>query len=117
MGDRECQKKFEQQASIKSSEYDRQNTNLTRQTNSIGRGQNFLPHEGPQHRATHDLLLQVISAIIGIGVFFLVMYGGKFLVSEEMYSGISFLVIDLLVSVMIAYVSFRVMKKVRKTTC
>ncbi|HPJ00226.1 MAG TPA: hypothetical protein PLN65_05195 [Enterococcus sp.] len=103
MSDRERQKKFEQQSYLKSSEFDCYNTNMTRQANPIGRGQNLLPSDRKRKKIEQkNLIVQIISVV----VFFFVMYLGKILLSHVLYKGLSFLIIDLGFSIMVDYLFF-----------
>ncbi|WP_207941997.1 hypothetical protein DOK78_000521 [Enterococcus sp. DIV2402] len=107
MSDRERQKKFEQQSYLKSSEFDRHNTNMTRQANPIGRGQNLLPSDRKRKKIEQkDLIVQMVSVVVGIVVFFFVMYLGKILLPQVLYEGMSFLIVDLGFSIMVAYLFF-----------
>lgn len=106
MSDRERQKKFEQQSYLKSNAFDRHNTNMTRQTNPIDRRQNLLPSDGKRKKIEQELIVQMVSVVVGIVVFFFVMYLGKILLPQVLYEGISFLIVDLGFSIMVAYLFF-----------
>ena len=112
MSDRERQRKFEAQARIKSSEFDRHNTNQTRQSSPTGRGHNLLPSDN-RHvpTETDELLLLVASAGIGIAVFLLMMFLGKMILPQPIYAGVYFLLADLCLAVATAYIFYKLRLK------
>ncbi|MGX6978247.1 hypothetical protein ACWN8V_03095 [Vagococcus elongatus] len=112
MGDRERQRKFDESSNIRKSEFDRHNTNMTRQTNPIGKGQNFLP-TNPKAKKTRsgELLFQLLSGILGVACFLLISFLGKKLLPYDRYSSLFFLFITLIISSTVAYVCFKFFKK------
>jgi hypothetical protein len=48
----------------------------------------------------------MVSVVVGIVVFFFVMYLGKILLPQVLYEGMSFLIVDLGFSIMVAYLFF-----------
>jgi len=115
MSDREKQRKFDQQSNIRSSEFARHNTNMTRQTNPIGKGQNLLPTESKAKKVeTSELIWQVVSVGIGILMYFLIMYLGKLILPQSIYVGMYFFIFDLAISVLTAYLFFKFRSRLRR---
>jgi hypothetical protein len=107
MSDRDRQRKFDQQSNIKSSEFNRHNTNMTRQTNPIGKGQNLLPTDNKYRKVeTKDLIFRVVSVIIAIGVYLLVMFLGKVFLPKDIYMSMAFFIFDLCFSIITVYLFF-----------
>ena len=79
---------------------------MTRQTNPISRGQNLLPSDEKRKKIEQELIVQMASVVVGIVVFFFVMYLGKILLLQVLYEGMSFLIVDLDFSIMVAYLFF-----------
>jgi hypothetical protein len=79
---------------------------MTRQTNPIGRGQDLLPSDEKRKKIKQELIIQMVSVVVGIVVFFFVMYLGKILLPQVLYEGMSFLIVDLGFSIMVAYLFF-----------
>lgn len=108
MNNREHQKKFAQQSNIKNSEFDRLNTNATKYNNPIMRGKNPLPLDTERRESIYvkELLLKIVSAGIGVLFFIFVVPLARFFVSEAFYSGVMFLLVSLVVTVLVAVGSY-----------
>lgn len=112
MGDRENQKKFNESSNIRRSEFDRLNTNATRRSNPIGKGQNFLPRDPKKEKGTMTrLVFQLVCAGLAILSFLLINYfGGKWLPTKY-YDHLFFLFINIAVSGEIGYIAFRLLER------
>lgn len=116
MNNREQQKKFADQSNIRKSEFDRVNTNATRYSNQSLKGNNPIPPEIGRRESVYlkELLLKIFSAGIG-GLFFIfVVPFARFFVSEAFYNGVTFLLVALVVTVLLAVGSFYVGKSCLK---
>lgn len=103
MSTRDYQRKFDRNSNIKNSEYDRLNTNATRQSNPVMRGNNLLPTDPQRLRTSDNLLVTVIAAILGVLFFVFVVPLARFIVPAAFYEGIAFLAISLVLTVGLVY--------------
>lgn len=101
MSDREKQRKYYQDSTIKDSEYAKQNTNLTRQANPTDIDEAYQSSEKSSQSIWKNFFVQLISIGIGVAFFFLMMYVGDMVLPDRMYDSVYFLLVDLILSVII----------------
>ncbi|MDH6364962.1 putative membrane protein [Enterococcus sp. PF1-24] len=114
MNSQEAQRKFAEKSNIRNSEFDRQNTNQTRNAVSTSQGSIFLPKDNvtPQSKVlSRELVAVLVAAVIGVMTFFLVNLLMKNM-APIFYQGLLFLGLNLLVSFALAYFSYRQIKKI-----
>lgn len=99
MSTRDYQRKFDSNSNIKNSEYDRMNTNATRQSNPIMRGNNLLPSEPGKLRSSDNLFVTVIAVVLGVLFFVFVVPLARYILPATFYEGIAFLAISIAISV------------------
>lgn len=107
MNNKERQKKFEQQANIKNSEFDRLNTNATRQTDQVGKGQNFLAKDFLRKGNDNSITYIVKYVITSILLFLLQNFLGKILLSANAYASVYFLIVVLIISAFLPRLIYR----------
>lgn len=103
MSTRDYQRKFDRNSNIKNSEYDRLNTNATRQSNPVMRGNNLLPTDTQRMRTSDNLLVTVIAVILGVLFFLFVVPLARFILPPTIYEGITFLAFSLVLTVGLVY--------------
>ncbi|KAF1303862.1 MULTISPECIES: hypothetical protein [Enterococcus] len=97
----EGQKKFAEKSTIRSSEYNRINTNGTQGSNPIQKGNSLLSFN-PKSWQTNGLGFWLISVAFGILFFLLIPPLGKHIFSNTFYYGTAYLFLSLLLSVGLA---------------
>lgn len=101
MRDRDQQKKFSQNSNIKSSEFNRLNTNQTEYTNPISKGQTLLVPDLDKKMDTGSLLYILVYCVSAVILFFVQWFIGKNFLTKETFSSTKFLIIVLIVSVLL----------------
>lgn len=116
MNKHEAQKRFAEKSNIKNSEYNRQNTNATRNASPTAKGNNLLPNEPAIKKVlSSDLAIQIISVLIGILFFKFATPLGRIFVSYETYSSLGYLFFSLVITVLLVLALIRLMKKIYRT--
>lgn len=107
MNNKEMQKKFAQQSNIRNSEFDRLNTNATRQSNPVGKGQNFVPKDFFRKGNDNSLIYISKYVVTSILLFFIQNFLGKLLLSSATYSSVTFLIVVLIISAYLPKLLYR----------
>ncbi|WP_265455174.1 hypothetical protein [Enterococcus sp. HY326] len=118
MNERERQNKAVEKAAVRNSEYNRMSINATRLANPGMPATNLLPGEVPVAGSSVMLILNVVAVVLAIALFGLITLGARFILPEDIYGGVLFLAISLIISVAIAYFSrfplWRIWRKIRR---
>lgn len=114
MSDREQQQKFSQNANIKSSEFNRLNTNQTEHANFISKGQTLLVPDLDKKTDTASSPYILIYGVSAVTLFFAQWFIGKNFLSKEIYSSTKFLIIVLMVSVLLPEIVIKTVVFLRK---
>lgn len=114
MNNKEQQKRFAQQSTIKTSEFNRLNTSQTEPLNPITKGNTLLPKDVDRINNTHNLSYYVIYAILSVVLFFGQWLIGKILLNKEMFSSTTFLMVVLSVSVILPEIALKIFYFVKK---